>query len=155
MNLNSKRSERVVKTFQELPMSQKDEIIAVLKDLFSDKSDFALLFGSWARDEARITADSDVDCGVFLNEDIPVEILYGELPTDFYSRTGRELDIVRLNDADIIIASQIVMTGEPVFVNSEERFDAYRVKILSLYFDFKKSRKIIEDRILVKPRYGQ
>ncbi len=135
-------------------MSQKSQILAVLTELFSDLADFALMFGSWARDESRITEESDVDCGVHFSREISDEALYGDIPERFQSRTGRKLDLVRLNDADIIIAAQVVMTGEAVFVNSRERFEAYRVKILSRYFDFKISRKIIEDNILVRPHYG-
>ena len=49
----------------ESQMIDKNDIMACLKDLLEDKADFALLFGSWAGEGLGMTAESDVDCGVF------------------------------------------------------------------------------------------
>ncbi len=136
-------------------MSSKAEIKVALTELLHDKADFALLFGSWAKDESRITQDSDVDCGVFFKENVTDDELYFDIPEQFQSRTGRKLDIIRLNTADIIIASQVVATGEEVFVHSKTQLDSYQAQIMSRYIDFKQSRKIIEDNILQRPNYGQ
>ncbi|MFK5927221.1 MAG: nucleotidyltransferase domain-containing protein [Desulfuromusa sp.] len=136
-------------------MLKKDKIIRVLMELLCDKADFALLFGSWAKDEARITRESDVDCGVFFYPEIVADKSYFDIAEQFEFIVGRKLDIVCLNTADIIIASQIIATGEEIFTQSKKQLDAYRAYVMSRYLDFKQSRKIIEDNILVRPKYGQ
>jgi predicted nucleotidyltransferase len=136
-------------------MNKKDEIRAILIELLFEKADFALLFGSWAKDNARITRESDVDCGVFFNSDIVADQSYFDIAEHFELMVGRKLDIVCLNTADIIIASQVITTGEELFAKSKQQLVAYRTKIISRYLDFKKSRKIIEDNILVRPNYGK
>lgn len=134
---------------------EKDKIIKNLIELLRDKADFALLFGSWAKDEARITKESDVDCGVFFYPEIVADKSYFDIAEHFEYTLGRKLDIVCLNSADIIIAAQIVATGEEVFINSRNQLDVYRAHVMSRYLDFKQSRKVIEDNILVRPNYGQ
>jgi predicted nucleotidyltransferase len=136
-------------------MKKKDEIRTILIELLYEKADFALLFGSWARDDAHITRESDVDCGVFFKSDIVADRSYFDIAERFELMVGRKLDIVCLNTADIIIASQVITTGEELFAKSKQQIVAYRTNIMSRYLDFKKSRKIIEDNILVKPNYGQ
>ena len=101
-------------------MIDKNDIMACLKDLLEDKADFALLFGSWAGEGLGMTAESDVDCGVFFCPQVAADKSWWELPDRFEMRTGLKLDLVCLNTADIIIASQIVVSGEPVFVHSQE-----------------------------------
>jgi len=134
---------------------EKDKIKTVLIELLHDKADFALLFGSWVKDEARITRESDVDCGVFFHPAIVADKSYFDIAERFEFTVGRKLDIVCLNTADIIIASQIVATGEEIFAHSKNQLDAYRAHVMSRYLDFKQSRKIIEGNILVRPNYGQ
>ena len=134
---------------------EKDKIIKILVELLRDKADFALLFGSWAKDETRITKESDVDCGVFFCSEIVADLSYFDMAEHFEFTVGRKLDIVCLNTADIIIASQIISTGEEIFAQSKKQLDVYRAHVMSRYLDFKQSRKIIEDNILVRPNYGQ
>ena len=136
-------------------MKTKDDIKAILTELLIDKADFALLFGSWAKDEASITKESDVDCGVYFYPQIVKDRSYYDLAEQFEYIVGRKLDIICLNNADIIIASQVLATGEELFSHSKNNFDAYRANVMSRYLDFKQSRKIIEDNILIRPNYGQ
>ena len=136
-------------------MKMKNEIKKILTELLIDKADFALLFGSWAKGEAYTTNESDVDCGVYFYPQIVKDRSYYALAEQFESVVGRKLDIICLNNADIIIASQIVATGEELFSHSKNKLDAYRANVMSRYLDFKQSRKIIEDNILIRPNYGQ
>lgn len=136
-------------------IKNKDEIKAILIELLYEKADFAFLFGSWAKDDARITGESDVDCGVFFYSEVVVDNSYFDIAEHFESMVGRKLDIVCLNTADIIIASQVIATGDELFAKSEQQIVAYQSNIISRYLDFKKSRKIIEDNILVRPNYEQ
>ena len=135
-------------------MTDKAEIKAYLLELLKDKADFALLFGSWAMDEEQITLESDVDCGVFFHSNIVADNSYWNIAEYFEHNLGRKLDIVCLNTADIIISAQIVVTGEVLFSQSKEQLDGWRAQVMSRYFDFKQSRKIIEENILVRPNHG-
>ncbi len=134
---------------------EKDNIVKILIELLCDKADFALLFGSLVKDEARTTRESDVDCGVFFYPELIADRSYLDIAERFEFTVGRKLDLVCLNTADIIIASQIIATGEEIFAHSKKQLDAYRAHVMSRYIDFKQSRKIIEENILVRPNYGQ
>ena len=135
-------------------MHNKDEIKAYLLELLQDKADFALLFGSWAKGNEQINPESDVDCGVFFHADVVADNSYWEIAEQFEYNVGRKLDLICLNNADIIISSQIIATGEVLFAQSKNQLDAWRAQVMSRYFDFKQSRKNIEENILVRPNYG-
>ncbi|OQY23975.1 MAG: hypothetical protein B6I37_04320 [Desulfobacteraceae bacterium 4572_35.2] len=136
-------------------MNNKDEIRTLLTELLLSKADFVFLFGSWAKENAQIRPESDVDCGAFFNVTALQEQSLYDITERFEIISGRKLDLICLNTADIIIASQIVATGEVIFSHSKERLNAYQALVMSRYFDFKQSRKIIENHILVRPKYGQ
>jgi predicted nucleotidyltransferase len=135
-------------------MNNKDEIKAVLTELLYGKADFAILFGSLAQVGDSFTSESDVDCGAFFYPDCVEDLSYLDVAEQFESIVGRKLDIICLNTADIIIASQVVATGEELFAKSADQLLAYRANVMSRYIDFKQSRKIVEDNILVRPNYG-
>jgi len=136
-------------------MNNKDEIRILLTELLQDNADFVFIFGSWAKENAQIRPESDVDCGAFFNEAALHDQSFYDISERFEIMSGRKLDLVCLNTADIIIASQIVATGEVLFSHSKERLNAYKALVMSRYIDFKQSRKIIENHILVRPKYGQ
>lgn len=132
----------------------KTDIVRILIALLQDKADFALLFGSYARGDSYIRADSDIDCAAFFHPEFVADYAYVELAEIFAEEHGRKLDLICLNTADIIIATQVVMNGELLFATSKEQLDLYRAQVLSRYVDFKRSRKIIEDNILIRPKYA-
>lgn len=134
--------------------AQKQAIMDCLRDLLYAEAEFALLFGSWAGEGERVKAHSDVDCGVYFKQVPSLEHLYSDIPETFREIIGRKLDIICLNTADIIIANQIIRSGERVFVNSEDVLVQFSAQVMSRYVDFKLSRRIIEDNILVRPVNG-
>jgi len=136
-------------------LKKKDEIRKILIELLCDKSDFAFLFGSWAGDEPHVTHESDVDCGVYFQSDVAADRSYYDIAERFEYTVGRKLDLVCLNTADIIISAQVIATGEEIFAKSEQQLNGYRAHVMSRYFDFKRSRKVIEDNILVRPNHGR
>ena len=131
----------------------KAKIVCILVELLQDKADFALLFGSYAKGDNFVSGDSDIDCAAFFHPEFVTDYAYLEIAEVFASTHGGKLDLVCLNTADIIIATQVVTTGELLFATSKEQLDQYRIQVLSRYIDFKRSRKIIEDNILVRPKY--
>ena len=134
--------------------AQKQAVLNCLKDLLYSEAEFVLLFGSWVGEGKNVTTHSDVDCGVFFKKVPSLDHLYSDIPEIFRARIGRKLDIICLNTADIIIANQVIRTGERAFVNSEDAFVRFSAQVMSRYVDFKQSRKIIEDNILVRPVNG-
>ena len=136
-------------------MKTKAEIEKILRELLQDKADFAFLFGSWAKGEAAVRDESDVDCGAFFHPSIVENLSYFDIAEQFELLVGRKLDLICLNTADIIIASQVVVNGEELFAKSKRQLLAYRAYVMSRYLDFKQSRKIIEDNILIRPNYGR
>lgn len=131
-------------------MKTKNEIKKILVELLDDKADFALLFGSFARGEAHVNDKSDVDCAVFFQSHIVASRSYFDLAEQFEELVGCKLDIICLNTADIIIASQVVATGEVLFSHSKNQLYQYQSYVMGRYLDFKQSRKIIEDNILTR-----
>jgi len=136
-------------------MKTKAEIEEILRELLHEKADFAFLFGSWAKGEDYITSESDVDCGAFFHLSVVKDLSYLDIIDQFEFMVGRKLDLICLNTADIIIASQVVANGEELFATSKQQLLAYRAYVMSRYLDFKQSRKIIEDNILRRPNYGR
>lgn len=130
----------------------KSEIVRLLVDLLQDKADFALLFGSYAKENNIVRDDSDIDCAAFFYPKFVTDYSYLEIAEEFQLVYGRKLDLICLNTADIIISMQVVVTGEVLFASSNEQLNRYRAQILSRYIDFKRSRKIIEENILVRPK---
>lgn len=135
-------------------MRTKAEISAILIELLYGKADFAILFGSLAKGDDFIRSESDVDCGAFFCPDFVEDLSCYDVVEQFESIVGRKLDLVCLNTADIIIASQVVATGEELFAKCQGQLLAYRAQVISRYLDFKQSRKIIEENILVRPNHG-
>jgi len=132
----------------------KNELKQILIQLLADKADFALLFGSWAKGEAHTNQHSDIDCAAYFTPQIVADESYFDLAEQFESIVGRKLDLICLNNADIIIASQVVATGEVLFSHSKTQLNQYQAYVMSRYFDFKQSRKIIETNILTRPNHG-
>lgn len=135
-------------------MKMKLEIEIILRELLQNKADFAFLFGSWTKSEAYVTSESDVDCGAFFHPTIVEDLSYFDIAEHFEFLVGRKLDLVCLNTADIIIAAQVISNGEELFARSKQQLLVYRAAVMSRYIDFKQSRKIIEDNILIRPNYG-
>jgi len=132
----------------------KSEVVRLLVLLLQDKADFALLFGSYAKGDDFVRSDSDIDCAAFFHPEFVTDYSYLEIAEEFQLAHGRKLDLICLNTADIIIATQVVVTGEILFASSKEQLHRYHSQVLSRYIDFKRSRKIIEDNILVRPTYA-
>ncbi|OFZ81205.1 MAG: hypothetical protein A2583_05335 [Bdellovibrionales bacterium RIFOXYD1_FULL_53_11] len=127
-------------------METREQAISKLTSLLANNAVFAILFGS-AR-ENRLGAESDIDVGIFLKK--PPENAKKKL--EFLSRLSRnfsrDLDTVILNTSDVIITAQILANGEVILNNNPHALIAFKSRKISEYIDFKRSRKIIEDRLV-------
>ena len=114
---------------------------------------FAYLFGSQAK--GNVTALSDVDIAVFLNESLTDKQQF-KLRLELIEKLSREykvdnIDIVALNKSSLFLSFNIVITGKLLYCNDETRRIQFESKIMSLYFDqdyyYKRHSKLAIERI--------
>jgi hypothetical protein len=127
-------------------METKQSIIETLRNRFSDRAEFGLLFGSFA--SGRETESSDIDFALYLK--LPPKT--AEEKIAFFQETAdlslRTVDCIILNSADIIITMQVLFNGELLFNNNPGFFLDFKARKMSEYIDFKYDRKIIEERMM-------
>jgi predicted nucleotidyltransferase len=135
--------------------TKKLEIVSKLKPILEQTACFALIFGSTTKDQ--LTADSDIDIGVFFHERIQSYEHRSKLTLPLENTLNRELDIIVLNDADPIITNQILSTGELIHCADPAFFFSFKARKISEYIDFKRSREVIEKNLATKgwPAWSQ
>lgn len=103
---------------------------------------FAFVFGSFGTPDFRDQSDVDlaVDFGRSLGSDERFD-----LASRLAETAGRPVDLVDLRNADPIIAMQVLKTGRPFLVHDPLALDVFRMTTPSLYFDWKISRRPVED----------
>jgi predicted nucleotidyltransferase len=106
---------------------------------------FAILFGSVVTD--RFNDRSDIDCAVFFDHKLSFEEM-SRITGELEDLVGREVDLICLNQADIIITMQALANGKVIFVHDVSFYHLYKAQKITEYIDFKISRKIIEDALL-------
>ncbi len=105
---------------------------------------FALVFGSFGTE--RFRPESDLDLAVRFPKPLTqVEIL--ELTQRISEIAGRTVDLVDLGSADPIIAMQVLRHGRPLLVRDRAAFETFRMTTPSRYFDWKLSRRPVEERM--------
>ncbi len=126
-------------------------IDSVLADI-SDNAEFIYMMGSFGTD--RFNDQSDLDFAVFW-KNIPEFNELIKIKFKFEDRFQRDVELVSLNKIDIIFAAQVLETGRLVFLNESNKGEHlnWRAQKMSEYSDFKFSRKIIEENILVRKKY--
>ncbi len=100
---------------------------------------FAYLFGSFARGTAGNL--SDVDVAIFLDKgQIPGSGPYGyksEMMVTLRQYTGKDVDLVILNDASTLLRFQVIKDGKLLLCRSEGDRLRFHEKSLREYLDFK------------------
>ena len=125
---------------------QKKQIINTLSRVLADRVVFAMVYGSILK--RSFNHKSDVDVALYLNhnEDTTDNLL--KFQVELSEATGRDVDLVFLNRADLIITMQILTNGQLIVENDHRQFIEFKALKISQYIDFKMSRKIIEDNML-------
>jgi predicted nucleotidyltransferase len=95
---------------------------------------YALLFGSVARGTARSASDVDVAIGV--TEPLDVHEL-GSLVSRLESATGREVDLILLDEAPMALAYRVFRDGVVLFERDHQAFAARKARAILEYLDFK------------------
>ncbi len=112
----------------------------------SNKAKFVYLFGSALT--PYFNENSDLDIGVYLGRKLDFREKL-QFISDLEDRLNLpyEIDLVLLDSADPIIAMQILANGKRIYCSDSLIHLNYKIRMLSIYLDFKKDRKIIEDAI--------
>jgi len=117
-----------------------------INQALSNKAKFVYLFGSALT--PYFNENSDLDVGVYLHRKLDFRQKL-QLKFDLEDRLNLpyEIDLVLLDSADPIIAMQILANGKLIYCSDLLTHLNYKIRMLSIYLDFKKDRKIIEDAI--------
>ena len=127
-------------------MSTEEKVKSKLIQLLKSEVIFAYVFGSVAM--GRMQRASDIDIAVYLKDSLiglDEKLAFIGMLT---SALGRDVDVIFLNDADIIITMQILTNGELIINNDSSKHTLFVAKKLGIYADFKISRQIIEQNML-------
>ena len=105
---------------------------------------FALVFGSFGTERSR--PESDLDLAVRYQKPLTqAQVL--DLTHRVSEIAGRNVDLVDLGSADPIIAMQVLRHGRPLLVRDRAAFETFRLTTPSRYFDWKLSRRPVEERM--------
>jgi predicted nucleotidyltransferase len=127
-------------------IEEKQNIILRLIELLKGKAEFALLFGSITNDNFNI--ESDIDIAIYFNSEFNTKEKKAGIRSEIFNSFDRDIDLIILNDADIIVTMQVLANGDIIINENNSNFILFKVKKISEYLDFKISRKIIEDNML-------
>lgn len=103
---------------------------------------FAFVFGSFGTSGFR--DESDLDLAVDFGRPLASDERFA-LASRLAEAAARPVDLVDLRNADPIIAMQVLRTGRPFLVHDALALDVFRMTAPSLYFDWKISRKPVEE----------
>ena len=98
----------------------------------------AYLFGSMASGRAR--KDSDADIAIRFSNDTSTMERFQirlELIDLFEDVIDRQVDVVPINDASLVMIHQIYVHGIPLFVRNAKDEERYRILKQKEYFDFR------------------
>ena len=122
--------------------------------LFGDNMSFAVLMGS--ADTSRFHEESDIDIALFFKPEYfkLIQSNFNELiekKEQLSAIYNREIDLILLNKIDPIFAFQVISTGRLIYAKDLMQFYTWKAHQMSVYPDFKMTRKVIENNLLKKP----
>lgn len=108
------------------------------------------IFGSIADDTA--TPKSDIDIAFLTNQKISA-VEKWEIQEELASLLNKDVDLVDLKDANIILRSEVIEKGQLIFVADAYQVDYFEMITYSMYADLNESRaEILND---YKEKYGR
>lgn len=118
-----------------------NEILAKVRPIAERHSSVRLvyLFGSMARGDAH--TGSDVDLAVLF--EVPTLEVFRKLWADLHAELGPlSFDLVVLNDADPVLAFDVIREGKPLFYRTDEDINEFETKAWHRYQDTRHLRAI-------------
>lgn len=123
------------------------DIASTLKEYFKDKEEIPLAFIFGSAVAGRLTDESDVDIAILFSS-MPhfQEVL--KISASVSGVTGREVDIVVLNDSSPVIRMQVLRKGKLIKGGNDVAYNDFFVRTVKEYDDLKRIRKEAEENIL-------
>ncbi|MDP2158238.1 MAG: nucleotidyltransferase domain-containing protein [Nitrospirota bacterium] len=122
-------------------------IAGSLRAYCKDREDILLAFIFGSAVSGRLTKESDVDVAVlFRNKPDFSEVL--RIRDGASEATGREIDLVLLNNASPVICMQVLRAGKLIKSEGASVYSNFVVKTVKEYADLKQIRKEAEAHIL-------
>jgi predicted nucleotidyltransferase len=128
-----------------------EEISSVALRLLSTEAVFCYLLGS--ADTPRFHSESDIDIAVYWKGGELSFERRVELKTNLEDQLGHPVDLISLNTIDVIYGVQVLETGRILFCHDPGLLLEWKASQLSKYPDFKRSRAVIENNILIRKKY--
>ncbi|MGB6129454.1 MAG: nucleotidyltransferase domain-containing protein [Psychrilyobacter sp.] len=114
-------------------------------DYFMDKNPKLLyLFGSYAKNINR--DESDIDIAVLLETSMESKEKY-KYKMELVDLLEKEIDLIDLFDANIILKHQIVTTGKNLFCRSNLERDEFKYGVISCYYQYREDIDIVKKSI--------
>lgn len=127
-----------------------EEIRSQVTESLMGYADFVYLVGSAAT--KRFQKESDIDLAVYFKKE-PKHKDYLKLVSELEESFQREVQLAVLNKIDPIFGQQVLENGRLCFESDPKKHLEWKVKQMSIYPDFKRSRKVIEDQLLNRKKY--
>ncbi|WP_320045972.1 nucleotidyltransferase domain-containing protein [uncultured Ilyobacter sp.] len=122
-------------------MSIEEKIV----DYFLDKKPKLIyLFGSYAKNINR--DESDVDIAVLLETSMEPREKF-KYKMELVDLLGKEVDLIDLSDANIILKHQIVTTGKNLFCRTKLEKDEFKYRVISCYYQYREDVDIVKKSI--------
>jgi predicted nucleotidyltransferase len=114
-------------------------------DYFNDKKPKLIyLFGSYAKNTNR--EDSDIDIAVLLKTPMnPKEKFTYKM--DLVDILEKEVDLIDLHDANIILKHQIMIGGKNLFYRTKLERDEYKYGVISTYYQYREDVEVVKQSI--------
>lgn len=114
-------------------------------DYFLDKKPKLIyLFGSYAKNINR--DESDIDIAVLLKAPMESMEKY-RYKMELVDLLGKEVDLIDLADANIILKHQIVTTGKNLFCRTKLEKDEFKYGVISCYYQYKEDIDVVKKSI--------
>lgn len=95
--------------------------------------EFAILFGSQAQGKAK--SESDLDIAIYLNRTLSLEE-YLTLNLQLEEISGREVDLIILNEASPLLKHQVMKNRKVLFIRNFDLYADFREKTIDEYQEF-------------------
>ena len=111
---------------------------------FDKKPKLIYLFGSYAKNINR--EESDVDIAVLLETPLDTKDKF-KYKMELVDLLDKEVDLIDLSDANIILKHQIVTTGKNLFCRTKLEKDEFKYGVISCYYQYREDIEIVKKSI--------
>lgn len=123
-----------------------EELTQQLIDIINQhvQPDFILLFGSFAKGNAR--EDSDIDLAYFSKQPLSSYERFN-LAGELAAVANREVDLIDIKRIDTVFTMEIFEKGIPIYIRDENEFTRQKMRAYSMYATLSEQRAPILEAI--------